>query len=67
MCLKIDYCNKKFDWKKQIELEIYNRNGQHQKYIYEIYEMLKPVLNGKDDLIWKYIDWKKLEKIKKGK
>lgn len=67
MCLKIDYYNKKFNWKKQIELEIYNRNGQHQKYIYEIYEMLKPILHGKDDLIWKYIDWKKLKKISKGK
>jgi hypothetical protein len=56
---------KKIDWKEEIENDIVNRGGYHAKYIKALYEMLKPVLTTKkDDLIWKYIDWKKLEKIK---
>lgn len=57
----------KIDWENEIKERTEYRGQQYKKYIYELYKMLKPILHGKDDLIWKYIDWKKLEKIKKGK
>jgi hypothetical protein len=65
ICFKIDTDkNKKRNLEYEIKNKIDYRGKEYSKYIYEIYEMLKPVLNGKDDLIWKYIDWKKLEEIK---
>ena len=51
---------------KEIKRAIKDRDNWHSKYITELYNMLKPILHKKDDLIWKYIDWKKLEKIKSG-
>ncbi|MDD4984044.1 MAG: hypothetical protein PHH82_04390 [Candidatus ainarchaeum sp.] len=56
----------KIDYKKTIKQDIADRDGYHKKYIYEIYKMIKPILNGKEDLVWKYIDWEKLKAIKKG-
>lgn len=61
------YLKTKNDWNNEIKIKIRYRGQEYKKYIYEIYDMLKPILHGKDDLIWKYIDWKKLEKIKANK
>ena len=63
LCAMFD-SEKKKDYKKIIAQDIANRNGYHKKYIYEIYKMIKPILDGKEDLVWKYIDWGKLKKIK---
>ena len=63
LCAMFD-SEKKKDYKKIIAQDIANRDGYHKKYILPIYKMIKPILDGKEDLVWKYIDWEKLKKIK---
>jgi len=64
-CIRVDKDQKRnISWEEAIKEQINNRDGLHKKYIHELYKMLKPILHGKDDCIWKYIDWKKLERIK---
>ena len=45
----------KVDWEKEIKHMQKSRDDYDINIVFDIYEKLKPVLNGKDDLIWKYL------------
>jgi len=51
-------------WENEINRDIFSRSGDYENYVWIVFEMIKPILEGEDDLVWKYIDWDKLEKIK---
>ena len=61
MMFKIE--NKKIDWQDIMKRSSRYRNSHHYSRVSQkIYKMIKPILDGKDDLVWNYLDIKELKK-----